>query len=80
MMDVGVRTETMLFFGSIESDTIQGKAYIFHPKCGPLPYDVQGTFSTGASRLTLSGLSPRVDSKCEVIKGVLEALTFERMH
>jgi hypothetical protein len=80
MMNVGVRTETMLFFGNREGDTLQGKAYIFHPKCGPLAYDVEGTFTTGANRLTLSGLSPRVDSKCQVIKGVLDALAFERAH
>ena len=42
LMTVGVRTETMLFFGTKDGDKVEGHAYIFNKKCGPLPYEDKG--------------------------------------
>ena len=76
LMTVGVRTETMLFFGTKDGDKVEGHAYIFNKKCGPLPYEVQGRSLNDGRRIVLSGLSPKVDAKCDEVGQVPDVLIF----
>ena len=79
LMTVGVRTETMLFFGTKDGDKVEGHAYIFNKKCGPLPYEVQGRSLNDGRRIVLSGLSPKVDAKCDEVGQVPDVLIFDIM-
>jgi hypothetical protein len=79
MMAVGVRTGTMLFLGTEDGDKIEGSAWTFDPRCGPLRYEVEGQLLNNGSRVALSGLSPRVNSNCDVIGQVPDVLRFELM-
>jgi hypothetical protein len=79
MMSVGVRTGTMLFLGTKDGDKIEGSAWMFHPLCGPLRYEVEGQYFNNGSRVVLTGLSPRVSSNCELIGQVPDVLRFERI-
>lgn len=75
LTNVSVRPGTMLFLGTEDGDVVQGKAYIFHSKCGPIPYDVEGRLE-GSNRLSLNGYLPKVDARCEATKGTLDNLIF----
>jgi hypothetical protein len=79
LMAVGVRTETMLFLGTKDGDKIEGRAYIFNQRCGPLQYEVQGQSVNNGHRVVLSGLSPQVDAKCEEVRQVPDVLIFDLM-
>jgi hypothetical protein len=78
MRAVGVRPQTMLFSGSKDANRVEGNAYIFDSKCGPVSYAVEGQFSTDGRSLLLSGQSPRVNGACDVVRSVAEVLRFER--
>jgi hypothetical protein len=79
MLAVGAREGTMLFLGTRTEAQIEGKAYIFHHQCGPLGYEVHGEMLDGGNVALLTGLAPKVNSKCETIGKVADTLRFERM-
>jgi hypothetical protein len=79
MSAVGVRANTTLFLGQKDGDQVEGTAYLFGSKCGPRGYEVKGQFLSGKTALVLSGLSPRVNRGCDVVREVSEALRFERL-
>jgi hypothetical protein len=78
MTRAGVRPQTMLFFGSRNGTRVEGTAYIFDSRCGPVPYSVEGQYSGNARQLSLSGQSPRVNAACQATGSVAETLRFER--
>jgi hypothetical protein len=78
MKSVGVRPQTMLFYGSKNGNRIEGNAYIFDSRCGPVSYGAEGQFSADGHSLLLSGQSPRVNGNCDVVRSVAEILRFER--
>ncbi|MGO4513801.1 hypothetical protein AB4Z51_43250 [Bradyrhizobium sp. 2TAF36] len=80
ILAVGVRAKTTLFLGQRDGVQVEGTAYIFHPNCGPIGYQVKGQFLEGERALYLTGMSPRMTPSCEVGKEVPEALRFERVH
>jgi hypothetical protein len=79
LLPVGVREGTMLFYGSRNEDVIEGKAYIFNARCGPLRYEVRGTISDTDKVAVLSGLAPRVNAKCDQVGEFVDSLRFERL-
>jgi hypothetical protein len=79
MMAVGARQGTMLFLGTRTGAQIEGKAYIFHPRCGPHEYEVRGEMLDGGNVALLTGLAPKVNSKCESIGKIPDTLRFERV-
>jgi hypothetical protein len=74
---VGVRSGTMLFNGLKDGTLISGKAYLFDPRCGPVSYQVTGQFSANRRRLLLSGMAPRTDRSCHIVREVPDSLIFD---
>jgi len=68
----------MLFLGRT-GETIEGKAWIFNRRCGPLGYEVHGEMLDGGNLVLLAGLAPKVDSKCETVGKISDTLRFERI-
>jgi len=79
MRAVGVRDGTLLFSGQKNGDSIEGQAYIFSLKCGPLKYEVKGEMSEGGRRIVLLGFAPKVNAKCEFVDKLPDTLRFDRM-
>lgn len=63
MMAEGVRRGTVLFKGREQGASLNGTAYRFSKRCGPLPYEVSGQFEPEGGILTMQGVGPRGMSK-----------------
>ena len=75
---VGVREETMLFLGTRSRNSIEGTAYSFNSRCGPLAYEVRGEVLNSGRSVLLTGLVPsRVTQNCDVADKKTEQLRFE---
>jgi hypothetical protein len=79
LIPLGVREETMLFYGTRTGTSVEGKAYIFNQRCGPLSYEVRGEIFNNGGIVVLKGFAPKVDSKCEIIGKVPDRLQFQRI-
>lgn len=79
MLAVGVRASTTLFLGTRAGDAVEGTAYIFHPDCGPVGYQVSGRFSANGNALILSGGAPRLARNCDDTREATDTLRFERI-
>lgn len=73
----GVREGTVLVIASRNGDTVQGGAYIFHPKCGPARFEVEGKFINPRT-LVLKGEAPRFGKDCAARPSKRETLRFNR--
>ena len=54
-----------------------GLAYHYDPRCGRIPYRVDGTIPDGNRRLELQGQKPRVHANCKDIGTELASLTLK---
>jgi hypothetical protein len=61
---LGVRRGALVFAGEAVDHVIEGEAYVYTHRCGPLGYVVSGPLKEGADRLTLRGGAPTVDKDC----------------
>jgi hypothetical protein len=76
---VGVRPGTMLFLGTRTAQQIEGKAYIFNRRCGPLGYEVHGEVLDAGKLVMLTGLAPKVSAQCAVVGRIPDTLRFEQL-
>lgn len=79
MAAVGVRRGTMLLFGLRNGASFQGTAYIFHPRCGPARYDVEGEALENGRALVFSGQRPKLNAACEPAGEAPDRLRFEKL-
>ena len=63
MVAVGARPGSLLFRGQINDGQYSGTAYIFNPRCGPIPFQVKGPVLDNADRIVFTGQAPRVRPK-----------------
>jgi hypothetical protein len=75
---VGVQEGTTLFYGARNGDAIEGTAYVFNARSGPLGYEVHGEMLSEGTVVLLSGLAPHVNANCEVVWKKLDYLRFDR--
>jgi len=67
LAQVGVRPGTMLFEGHRYGDSYQGRAWVFHERCGQRSYTVSGSVSWDNRAVVLWGSAPiYFDSVCNV--------------
>jgi hypothetical protein len=67
LLEVGVRSGTLLFDGRRADNQYSGAAYVFSRTCGALPYTVAGPVSLDQRTVTMYGKAPVVNSNCGVI-------------
>jgi tetratricopeptide (TPR) repeat protein len=74
--ELGVETGTVMFNGTLAGNTYTGTAFVFHHRCGPTPFDVEGTLNDDERRIAFSGEQPMsFDEKCRVVD--VEDVEFE---
>src|SRR6516225_3321495 len=78
MVQVGAHPGTLLFRGRIDNGQLSGTAYIFNPRCGPIPFLVRGSAAGDGGRIVLTGEAPLVGRKCRVSRTVATSLEFTR--
>ena len=76
LLEVGVKSGTLLFFGTREGGSYSGTAYIFSTACGRAEYQVSGTVSDDQRQVVLYGKAPRKNERCEIIGYVDDTLVF----
>src|SRR5579863_2694224 len=67
LSDVGVQPGTVLFEGRRIGYQYTGRAYVFSRSCGALGYDVAGPVASDDRSVTLRGMAPIVDQRCNVV-------------
>jgi len=78
MVEVGAHPGTLLFRGRFDNGQFAGTAYIFNPRCGPIPFPVRGSALDDGARIVLTGEVPPVGRKCRVYRTVASSLEFTR--
>jgi hypothetical protein len=78
MAEVGARPGTLLFRGRLDDGQFSGTAYIFNPRCGPIPFQVKGSALDDGERIVLTGQAPLVGRKCRVFRTFASSLEFTR--
>jgi hypothetical protein len=64
----GVVPGTVLFKGTLTGNTYTGTAFVFHRRCGPRLFDVEGTLDDDERRITFTGAQPMsFDAQCRVV-------------
>lgn len=77
--EVGVRPGDLLFSGRIISSHVEGTAFIFSKRCGPLSYRVSGTGSVLKGEILLEGEAPIPSPTCtDLHKSKIDMLRFSR--
>jgi Trypsin len=77
LLDVGVRSGTLLFSGRRSGNSYSGTAYIFNNRCGPIGYAVTGDVGSDDKSVTLHGQVPRLDAGCHVVSTKDDTLVFQ---
>jgi hypothetical protein len=78
MLDAGARPGSLLFRGQINNEQYSGTAYIFNPRCGPIPFEVNGSILDDDQRIVLTGQAPRVGQNCRANGSYTSNLEFKR--
>jgi hypothetical protein len=78
MSDAGARPGSLLFRGQINDERYSGTAYIFNPRCGPIPFEVNGSILDDNQRIVLTGQAPRVGRDCRANGSYTSNLEFKR--
>ena len=72
----GVVSGTVWFKGTLTGNTYTGTAFVFHRRCGPRPFDVEGTLDDDERRIAFTGEQPTsFDAQCKVVD--VEDVEFE---
>ena len=77
MAEQGVKTNTLLFSGTLSGSNYRGTAYLFSRKCGSRPYTVEGPIVDDGRRVVLRGQATRIDANCQVIGTIVDEIVFE---
>jgi len=78
MLDAGARPGSLLFRGQLNNEQYSGTAYIFNPRCGPIPFEVNGSILDDDQRIVLTGQAPRVGRDCRANGSYTSNLEFKR--
>jgi predicted aspartyl protease len=76
MLQVGAYPGALLFRGQSINHRYSGTAFIFHSRCGPIPYQVSGPILDGYERVLLTGQAPLVGPDCRITGYMDDALEF----
>jgi len=79
MVEVGARPGSLLFRGQINDGQYSGTAYIFNPRCGPIPFQVKGPVLDNDDRIVFTGQAPRVGRNCRIRASYTSNLEFQRL-
>jgi hypothetical protein len=77
MLEVGVRSDSLLFRGEIKDEQFSGTAYIFNAQCGQVPFEVKGSILDNGARIVLTGQAPRVGRNCLASGHYISTLEFK---
>jgi hypothetical protein len=80
MMEAGARSGSLLFRGRLDNGQYSGTAYIFNPRCGPIPFQVTGTALDNDERIVLTGQAPLVGRNCRTSGSFTSTLEFKRLN
>lgn len=76
LLEEGV-TEGMVAFDGIQNgDWLEGTAYVFSRRCGPIGFRVSGEAQADTRIITLKGPRPYVDAQCRPVKSEPGSLVF----
>jgi len=78
MLDAGAHPGALLFRGQINNEQYSGTAYIFNPRCGAIPFEVNGSIVDNDQRIVLTGQAPRVGRDCRANGTYTSNLEFRR--
>jgi len=79
MLEAGARPGSLLFRGRADNGQYSGTAYIFNPRCGPVPFQVRGSALDNDERIVLTGEAPLVGRRCRIYKTYASTLEFKRL-
>jgi hypothetical protein len=79
MLDAGARPGSLLFRGEFNDGQYSGTAYIFNPRCGPIPFQVKGPILDNDERISLTGEAPRIGQNCSAYGSYTSNLEFRRL-
>jgi len=79
MLEAGARPGSLLFRGRVDNGQYSGTAYIFNPRCGPVPFQVRGSALDNDERIVLTGEAPLVGRRCRIYKTYASTLEFKRL-
>jgi hypothetical protein len=79
MVEVGAHSGSLLFRGRLDNGQYSGTAYIFNPRCGPIPFQVTGSARDNDERIVLAGEAPLVGRKCRIYRTFTSSLEFRRL-
>jgi hypothetical protein len=79
LAEVGARPGSLLFRGQINDGQYSGTAYIFNPRCGPIPFQVKGRVLDNDDRIVFTGQAPRVGRNCRTRASYTSNLEFRRL-
>jgi hypothetical protein len=68
----------LAFDGVREGRTFLGLAFVYLQGCEPLSYSVRGAISADEATITLRGMEPRLDARCEIAGAGDRELIFTR--
>jgi hypothetical protein len=80
MVEAGARSGSLLFRGRVDNGQYSGTAYIFNPRCGPIPFQVTGTSLDSDERIVLTGQAPLVGRNCRTSGSFTSTLEFKRLN
>jgi hypothetical protein len=76
MSEAGAQPGSLLFQGQAKDGQYSGTAYIFNPRCGPIPFQVKGAILDNDQRIVLTGRAPLVGRNCQAYASVTSTLEF----
>jgi hypothetical protein len=77
LREVGVVGGSVAFEGVQTGQALQGKAYVYSARCGPIAYPASGTISADQKRATVSGKAPYVDAQCARVSSRDSTIDFQ---
>lgn len=79
LREVGVVGGSVAFEGVQTGQALQGKAYVYSARCGPIAYPASGTISADQKRATVIGKAPYVDSQCSRVSSRDATMDFQAL-
>lgn len=77
MLKAGARPGDAIFEGKSIGGRYIGTAYLYNPRCGKHPYQVEGPVLNNGGKVVLKGRAPKFNRKCKVKGTKLDTLNFE---
>jgi hypothetical protein len=79
LREVGVVGGSVAFEGVQTGEALQGKAYVYSARCGPIAYPASGRITVDQKRATVNGKAPYVDAQCARVSSHDSTMDFQAL-